>query len=219
MTCSTLRTLVKLILTERTRSKTFVMNDLKRLVRKSTVPLETAWNYVHTDKRLKYLGMGSSRSVYLLSSTKVIKLAKNEAGIAQNAKEVDVYTDPHTRDIVAKIYDFDESYTFIVSELVREYSYYKFSPPFSDTTGFEFGELKRVVYTLLHDREIDEEINDDMIKLARSVATLIDDHGAPFDEVMYLPHWGKARDGRPVILDYGLTSEIMKAHYGNDKLF
>ena len=218
VTSGVLETLVKLILTERTRSKTFVLSDLKRLVRKSTDPLRTAWDYVHTNKRLKYLGMGSSRAVYLLSSTKVLKLAKNEAGIAQNAKEVDVYTDPRTRDIVAKIYDFDDKYTFIVSELVREYSYSR-SMPFEDTTGFGFGELKRAVYTLLHDREISEEASDDMIKLARSVAALIDDHDAPFDEVMYLMHWGKARDGRPVILDYGLTSEIMKAHYGNNKLF
>ena len=73
----------------------------------------------YAQKHLKKLGEGSGRRVFLLSNRFVLKIAMNEKGWAQNQAEVDIYTNPHTKPIVAKIYDFDPHYNWLVSELVR----------------------------------------------------------------------------------------------------
>lgn len=74
--------------------------------------------------KLPYLGSGSSRAVWALSSSKVIKLARNDkGGIRQNKAEVEVWTNPSTKGIAAEIYDFDsDGYVWVISELVKPLS-------------------------------------------------------------------------------------------------
>jgi hypothetical protein len=69
---------------------------------------------------LEYISQGSSRFVFVLSSKKVIKLARNMAGVAQNKTEFDVYnTGP--KSIITKIFQHDPKFYWIVSELVRPF--------------------------------------------------------------------------------------------------
>lgn len=75
----------------------------------------------------KPLGKGSSRAVYTLSSSKVLKLARpepdaSEKGLAQNEAELEVWTNPLIKPIVAKIYDYDPKYRWIVSEITRPFA-------------------------------------------------------------------------------------------------
>jgi len=78
---------------------------------------------------LKVLGEGSARKVYLLSSGKVLKIAADPAttyhlpsprGLAQNRAEVDLFTDPKTGPIVAKVLDAHDDFYWIVMELAKE---------------------------------------------------------------------------------------------------
>jgi len=129
---NTLRNYVRLILSERIRAKdpsssssrkaTFNMNDFKKL--KQNDPLEGTF-LKYAKRNLQRLGEGSSREVFLLSSQKVLKVAVNEKGIAQNEAEIDVYTNPKTRPIISKVYDYGSGYEWLVSELVRELTYEK----------------------------------------------------------------------------------------------
>lgn len=75
----------------------------------------------YADERLEELGTGSSRKVFLLSSGKVLKIAygKQNAGKAQNQEEVNVFTNPKSRPVVAKVFDYDPSFRWIISELVK----------------------------------------------------------------------------------------------------
>src|SRR5690606_1232492 len=70
---------------------------------------------------LELLGVGSSRYAYRLSTDKVLKISVDEdRGVAQNEAEVAAYTNPDTRKMVTKIFDFDsDNYEWLVSEAVR----------------------------------------------------------------------------------------------------
>lgn len=78
--------------------------------------------YEYAEQRLKLLGEGSSRAVFLFSSGKVLKIAhgKRSAGKAQNESEVDVFTDPRSKPVVAKVFDYGKDFTWLISELVHE---------------------------------------------------------------------------------------------------
>ena len=74
----------------------------------------------YASSKLKFLGQGSSRTVFYLSNRYVLKVARNIKGYGQNKAEVDVYTNPKSKPIVAKIYDFDDKeYSWLVSEVVK----------------------------------------------------------------------------------------------------
>lgn len=77
--------------------------------------------YRYASVRLEPLGAGSSRAAFLLSSGKVLKIAhgKENAGKAQNQEEVNVFTNPLAKPVVAKVFDYDPNFRWIISELVK----------------------------------------------------------------------------------------------------
>lgn len=78
-------------------------------------------DYAH--KHLQVLGTGSSRTTVALSTNSVLKIAFNGKGLAQNEAEVGVWTNPKTKAIAAKIFDFDsEKYEWVVMEAVQEFN-------------------------------------------------------------------------------------------------
>jgi hypothetical protein len=54
-------------------------------------------------------GKGSSRCVFDLGDGSVLKIAMNEAGIAQNKDEVDIHRKINDPNVVAQIYDYDKN--------------------------------------------------------------------------------------------------------------
>lgn len=88
----------------------------------------------YAEEKLPRLGSGSSRTVYAIGSGKVLKIAGDVtvAGIkasflssvmkgeAQNKAEVEIYTDPKLKPVVAPIIDFDhQDYSWVVAEAVK----------------------------------------------------------------------------------------------------
>lgn len=77
------------------------------------------------------VGKGSSRIVFALSSNKVLKLAQpnaHEKGLAQNELEVETFTNPKMRPVLAAIYEYDPKYLWVVAEITR---------PFQETMKIE----------------------------------------------------------------------------------
>lgn len=184
---------------------------------------------------LPFLGKGSSRVVFALPNTKyVLKLAKNQAGFAQNKAEVDVYTNPKTKNIVAQVFDWDSEYDmWIVSETVKEF---RDGREFLDAVGIELRELihfydhmkeqgngwyekylerakKRYgdkyennIYVLMSHRVHANPFSKDFANLVQAGDLMEGDLGKP-------EHWGKTADGRVVILDYGYTKSVHRNYY------
>lgn len=70
---------------------------------------------------LPYLGEGSSRTVYVLGAGKVLKIATNQKGIAQNEAEFEVSRDPSTKYIGARVYEKDPDFHWSVMEVAKIY--------------------------------------------------------------------------------------------------
>jgi hypothetical protein len=75
----------------------------------------------YAKQHLPLLGKGSSRITFALNSSKVLKIAMNTAGIAQNEAELDVFTHNQDNALVTKIFDYAPDLKWIISEIVKEF--------------------------------------------------------------------------------------------------
>lgn len=79
----------------------------------------------YAEERLKALGVGSSRQTFLFSAKKVLKIAMNESGFAQNKTEYEMYSKFKNLDLFTNIYKVGPKNNlgpiYLVSELVREF--------------------------------------------------------------------------------------------------
>ena len=78
-------------------------------------------NMVRYDYGLPYMGSGSSRTVFALSTGKVLKIAINDKGIAQNEAEYEVSRHPSLKYIGARVYDTDPDFHWSVMEVAKIY--------------------------------------------------------------------------------------------------
>lgn len=67
---------------------------------------------------LKQINYGSSRKVFYLTKNKVLKVAKNRKGIAQNKAEVEIF-ESSERDYFATIYYYSEDFSWVIAEYCR----------------------------------------------------------------------------------------------------
>jgi len=114
------------LLNEMAYPMTFNMDEFKKLS-------SFAARIRYCQSRLQRLSSGSSRIVYKIDDEKVLKLAKNNKGIAQNQTECDYYL--QQIGCFAKIYDVDtDNYLWIEMQLAR-----KAKPSdFKRLTGYDF---------------------------------------------------------------------------------
>lgn len=92
---------------------------------------------------LKEVDTGSSRTVFIIDSKRVLKVAKNIKGKAQNKAEVEIYTSNKDSGLFTKVFRWNASYTWILSELVRPLKQYK---EFEELTGLDFFTLEKAFH-------------------------------------------------------------------------
>jgi len=178
----------------------------------------------YADTFLKQLGKGSSRVAYLLSSKYVLKIALNEAGIAQNKAEVDVYTSPKTRPFVATVHASHDRYAWVVEDLVKELTSEK---EFESLTGISWRQFHSAInlpwdtFTSDPQGKKDDKIaathqhikNGKGKQFLHAVAQTASALHLGIGDIQRLEHWGKTPDGRAVLLDFGYTAEVWQKHY------
>lgn len=86
----------------------------------------------YCEQRLKKIGSGSSRTVYAVDDEKVLKVAKNKKGIAQN--EVEGEYNLQNYGCFAKIYDGSDDYIYLEMQAARRAK----SSDFKRLTGYDF---------------------------------------------------------------------------------
>lgn len=69
---------------------------------------------------LKRISSGSSRVVYMIDNEKVLKLAKNKKGLAQNETEIEFSEDYMFNRMIAHLFDHDENNLWVEMELARK---------------------------------------------------------------------------------------------------
>lgn len=165
------------------------------------------------------IGNGSSRTVFQISDEKVLKLAKNAKGIAQNETEAE----PGKRlyNVFPKIFYVDDNYSFIISEYVLPCK----KEDFKHVLGISFDEFidfLKYTYNLYSFKKIPnrmstkryrELLNNDNLS---DICTYISDYHAPIGDFTVLGNLGLTiRDGktRIVFLDDGINENVWKLYY------
>jgi hypothetical protein len=74
----------------------------------------------YCNEHLSRISSGSSRIVYKIDDEKVLKLAKNKKGLAQNEVEIEYSNYYDISDIVAKVFESDENNLWVEMELAKK---------------------------------------------------------------------------------------------------
>ena len=166
----------------------------------------------YATKTLQELGRGSAREVFRFTGSKVLKVAVNSReGIGQNEAEFGVFSNPNTTPVVAKIFEHDSSFKWIICEIVKPFER---SSVFERETGIPWKTFHRSVEAGSPSTNI--ELTDEQFAFLENVIALIDANELLTGDILDAKHWGKSADGRVVTLDYGYTQAVDKTHYGAD---
>ena len=177
----------------------------------------------------QYLGMsigsGSSRTVFQIDDEKVLKLAKNAKGIAQNEYEYDNYYACND-DVLPRCFECADDYSWIISEYVLPATKNDFKVVFGMTWDEFCGWLNRTKLQYVHSsyrrymwNVMDEDKWLDIIENNENIQPLYDwltNYQHDMGDLHRIANWGLTiRDGEPtlVILDNGLSEEIFNQYY------
>jgi hypothetical protein len=180
----------------------------------------------YAQERLQRLSSGSSRIVYKVDDEKVLKLAKNEKGIAQNATESD-WSIQRSYSIVAKIFEKDDDNYWVEMEFAK-----KISPKrFKELSGISLEEINKVL-THLKDANNPRGYQDrnKVLENERSANQIVEnneflselwdmimnyDMSYPADFTRISSYGEVLRDGVPkaVLIDFGLTRSTWEDFY------
>ena len=135
--------------------------------------------------RYPFIGKGSARNVYDLQNGYVAKVARNRRGIAQNKAEYSIFQKEGSFMIASIPYVFDDFHAVIMQK--------------AEPLGSK-RELKRelkIAYGPNCFNEID---------------SLMKRNHLLWGDVKRLSSWGYLNE-RPVLVDYGFTTEVRKRYY------
>lgn len=183
----------------------------------------------YCQERLKKIGSGSSRVVFAVDDEKVLKVAKNRKGIAQNQEEMQEWKQDYG--CFAKVYEASEDGIFLEMQAAR-----KAKPSdFKRLTGYGFDVMCAwIAYTaslymprqrfMTRDTQYDALFNSDKWQEGLdnyNIFWYIHDYMCDAMDIAYgdytrLSSWGVVSEGgeeRLVLIDFGLSEEIFNNYY------
>ena len=178
----------------------------------------------YCERNLQRISSGTSRIVYKIDDAKVLKLAKNKKGLAQNEIEVGFSKDYMWDGIVAKVFNYDNNDLWIEMELARKVNPKKFF----ELVGFTFDDYCKAI--LFHAEEQKpkskysiqltkpnnyQEMWDDN-EFMYSIFDIIGSYDFPAGDLCKLNSYGLVnRNGHDdiVLIDYGLTNDVYDSYY------
>jgi hypothetical protein len=177
----------------------------------------------YAQEHLQRLSSGSSRIVYKIDDEKVLKLAKNDKGVAQNEVEIEYGQYGDLSGILAKIFDYDEqNHLWVEMELAKKVN----ASDFKNLVGYKFTDIQTAIHNYGIDsgngrgrkQEMDSELLDSMWEneFMYEIFDYIGNYGVPPGDLMRLSSYGLVkRDGKDqiVIIDYGLTHDVYSSYY------
>lgn len=169
----------------------------------------------YAEKNLEHLSSGSSRIVYLTPAKTIVKLAKNDKGIAQNKAEAN----PEMKSkFLNKILRHADNYAWIETQYLDKITGKQFEEmthiPFSDfEEAIRYG-LKNVSENkdITKPENFDEVAKSEIYKEMKRVGERF--RLMPGD-LARISSWG-TKDGRPVLIDAGLTAQVFADFYEDD---
>ncbi|MEL7657803.1 MAG: hypothetical protein AAGU75_18065 [Bacillota bacterium] len=133
----------------------------------------------------KLIGKGSARSVYDLENGRVVKIARNIKGIAQNMVEYNIDLNDDTG-LFADVRAVSEDFHYLVMDKANEISDISYVWDY---------------YNVRNNHELYQKIG----YISSKYNLMLRDLGRAVN-------WGQI-DGRPVIIDYGFTRQVSRRYY------
>lgn len=179
----------------------------------------------YCQERLKRISSGSSRIVYMVDDTKVLKIAKNKKGLAQNDIEATYSNYDDIDDIVAKVFAYDNNDLWVEMELAKKVTL----AIFKQIVGYSFEDYCGAISNHYYDMnpkkqrgmrrfDISQEMVDEMYdnEFIYSIFSFLGSYEAPVGDLLRLNTYGLVkRNGQDtiVIIDYGIDSEVYDTYY------
>jgi tRNA nucleotidyltransferase/poly(A) polymerase/GNAT superfamily N-acetyltransferase len=176
----------------------------------------------YANQYLQRIGSGTGRIVYDIDGEKILKLAKNPKGIAQNETEAGAGYYRDTQNIVTIVYDSADDDSWLISEKAKKVNEARIIQLTGIPNLNEFWHYVKNYQSEINGRGeifhqdpemkqqlIDNEWVQEIVEFIANYAQQPGDYGRPstFGEVL--------RDGQPTIVltDYGLNDEVYDTHY------
>lgn len=166
----------------------------------------------YAEKNLKHLSSGSSRIVYLTPDKTVLKLAKNDRGLAQNKVE----SNPKMKSkYLNKILGHAKNNAWIEVDYLDKIT----TKDFEEMTGLDFDEfgesLRYGLKSVSGNSDKDKPENFDKIEKTK-IYKEMKDLGKKWKlmpgDLARISSWG-TKDGKPVLIDAGLTKDVFEEFY------
>jgi hypothetical protein len=180
----------------------------------------------YCQERLKRISSGSSRIVYMVDDTKVLKIAKNEKGLNQNEIEAEYSNYHDIKDITAQVFAYDNNNLWVEMELAR-----KVTPKiFEKLVGVSFNDycdgLDKYFEAVNPQKarrgwgrsDLDQEKYDAMWEneFIYDIFTFMGGYDTPVGDLKRLNSYGLVkRNGEDtiVLIDYGITWYGFETYY------
>lgn len=177
----------------------------------------------YCEANLQRISSGSSRIVYKIDNEKVLKLAKNKKGLAQNEVEAQYSQYNDISHITAKVFDVDPNNLWIEMELARKLK----KSDFQRITGFKWDDFEIAMYNYGIDSvgngrgqkmAIDPKITEAMWEqeFIYSMFDFMGNYAIPAGDLRRTSSYGLVKRGGSdeiVMIDYGLTSDVYDSYY------
>jgi hypothetical protein len=185
--------------------------DLKTIL-KNLEKLDThAARKKYAERNLKHLSSGSSRLVYLTDGKTIVKLAKNDKGLAQNKAEAN----PKMKSkYLNKILGHAKDYVWIETKFLEKIN----AKEFEKMTGLKFKDFGDAIeYGLKNVSESSEKKPKGFEEIEKSdIYKELKRLGSKFKlmpgDLSRISSWGTI-DGNPVLIDAGLTQKVYEDFY------
>lgn len=138
-------------------------------------------------RNYQYIGSGSGRVVYDLGNGYVVKVAKNNKGIAQNKAESHISSSDHSN-LFAKTIKVSEDFRLLIMEKAVRIR--------------DFSEVRKY-YNVIRNRELFQ---------LEEIKSVILNHSLLQNDLYRTSSWGMLNQ-RPVIIDYGFTQQVRRNYY------
>lgn len=163
------------------------------------------------------LASGSARVIFDYAPGLILKVAKNDKGIAQNMVERDYLIQSSYKDIIAQIKEEDTEDKWIIVERAQ-----KVTPSqFKALAGFDIKDLNTYLInwsakmkgrhlTYTQSEDVKQKIDDS--PLVQDLLDMVGNFDMETGDFGRISSWGIV-DNRLVLTDYGLTHSIYEEHY------
>lgn len=179
----------------------------------------------YCEQHLQRIAAGSSRIVYKIDNEKVLKLAKNDKGLAQNETEIQWGNDSYFGSILAQTIDSHPNSLWVEMELARKIS----KSEFRSLTGFDINQINYYLRNFeqeqkggrgLFDLEPELEARMDEDEFINELKSFMDAADSPAGDLGRLNSYGIVKrhgEERVVLIDYGLTQDVYSTHYDRSR--